>query len=166
MGFSHLVFVPFLGRYQHKAKGTSSKKTLRDFQKLNPWELTGFPPKVTNTFKNSRKPPPTSEIFSIPCFFCFKIPPHFQALKRVDDWKPRTISYGRICWFPVIRIPRFAGESFEGQAVLVLGQGNAALETAQELQQYTSELHLLARGRPLPQGGTGVRLAYQTHYVT
>lgn len=64
------------------------------------------------------------------------------------------------------RIPRFAGESFEGQAVLVLGQGNAALETAQELQQYTSELHLLARGRPLPQGGTGVRLAYQTHYVT
>jgi len=58
-----------------------------------------------------------------------------------------------------------SGESFEGQAVLVLGQGNAALETAQELQQYTSELHLLARGRPLPQGGTGVRLAYQTHYV-
>ena len=62
--------------------------------------------------------------------------------------------------------PTSPGESFEGQAVLVLGQGNAALETAQELQRYTSELHLLARGRPLPQGGTGVRLAYQTHYVT
>jgi len=58
-----------------------------------------------------------------------------------------------------------SGESFEGQAVIVLGQGNAALETAQELQRYTSEVHLLSRSRPLPEGGHGVRLAYQTHYV-
>eukprot|EP00435_Cladocopium_sp_Y103_P044276 s2514_g12.t1 len=58
-----------------------------------------------------------------------------------------------------------SGEPFEGKAVMILGQGNAALETAQELQQYTSEVHLLARGRALPEGGSGVRLAYQTHYL-
>ncbi|CAJ1367150.1 unnamed protein product [Effrenium voratum] len=57
------------------------------------------------------------------------------------------------------------GEAFEGKSVMVLGMGNAALETAQELQKYTAEVHLLARPRPLPEGGAGVRLAYQTHYV-
>ena len=60
-----------------------------------------------------------------------------------------------------------------------------ALETAQELQKYTSEarfffsftaqmgsltvlgaqVHLLARPRALPEGGEGVRFAYQTHYA-
>lgn len=48
---------------------------------------------------------------------------------------------------------------------MVLGQGNGAMETAQELQRYTTEVHLHARGRALPQGGSGVRLAYQTHYA-
>lgn len=57
------------------------------------------------------------------------------------------------------------GESFEGKSVMILGMGNAALETAQELQKYTSEVHLLARPRALPEGGEGVRFAYQTHYV-
>eukprot|EP00439_Symbiodinium_sp_Y106_P023208 s6574_g2.t2 len=58
-----------------------------------------------------------------------------------------------------------SGESFEGQAVIILGQGNAALETAQELQRYTSEVHIFSRARALPDGGKGVRFAYQTHYV-
>eukprot|EP00913_Durusdinium_trenchii_P013055 g12255.t1 len=58
-----------------------------------------------------------------------------------------------------------SGEAFQGQAVLVLGQGNAALETAQEREHYTSEVHLLSRARTLPEGGHGVRFAYQTHYV-
>jgi len=49
--------------------------------------------------------------------------------------------------------------------VIVLGLGNAALETAQALQPYTAEMHVFARGRDLPQGGKGGRLAYQTHYV-
>lgn len=59
------------------------------------------------------------------------------------------------------------------------------METAQELQKYTSEarnfflfhsadgvtdsagaqVHLLARPRALPEGGEGVRFAYQTHYA-
>lgn len=58
-----------------------------------------------------------------------------------------------------------SGEAFEGQAVIILGQGNAALETAQELQRYTSEVHVFSRARALPGGGKGVRFAYQTHYV-
>lgn len=57
------------------------------------------------------------------------------------------------------------GEAYEGKSVVVLGLGNAAMETAQELQKYTAELHVLGRQRPLPQGGEGVRFAYQTHYV-
>ncbi|CAK9085447.1 unnamed protein product [Durusdinium trenchii] len=57
------------------------------------------------------------------------------------------------------------GESFEGKSVMILGMGNAALEAAQELQKYTAEVHVLARPRPLPEGGEGVRFAYQTHYV-
>jgi hypothetical protein len=39
------------------------------------------------------------------------------------------------------------------------------METAQALQPYTSEVHLFARARVLPQGGYGVRFAYETHYV-
>eukprot|EP00933_Yihiella_yeosuensis_P042329 TRINITY_DN36889_c0_g1_i1.p1 TRINITY_DN36889_c0_g1~~TRINITY_DN36889_c0_g1_i1.p1 ORF type:complete len:733 (+),score=145.39 TRINITY_DN36889_c0_g1_i1:79-2277(+) len=57
------------------------------------------------------------------------------------------------------------GEQYEGKSVYVLGQGNAAMETVQELQKYTSEVHLYSRGRELPQGGKGVRMAHETHYV-
>jgi len=58
-----------------------------------------------------------------------------------------------------------SGESFEGKSVMILGMGNAAMETVQELQKYTADIHLFARQRPVPQGGVGVRFAYQTHYV-
>jgi len=57
------------------------------------------------------------------------------------------------------------GEAYEGKSVIVLGLGNAALETTQALQPFTSEIHLFARGRNLPEGGEGVRFAHQTHYV-
>merc|ERR1719359_2219338 len=46
-----------------------------------------------------------------------------------------------------------------------MGLGNAAMETAQALQPFTSEVQVLARARELPEGGTGMRFAYQTHYV-
>jgi len=63
-----------------------------------------------------------------------------------------------------------SGESFEGKSVIIMGMGNAALETAQELMHYTSEVHVYARQRTLPGHTTekprwGVRLAYETHYV-
>ena len=99
-------------------------------------------------------------------FFVLKFPPISRHLKEsmIGNREPSpTVGSVGSRWFG---FPDLQVNPVEGQAVLVLGQGNAALETAQELQQYTSELHLLARGRPLPQGGTGVRLAYQTHYVT
>eukprot|EP00933_Yihiella_yeosuensis_P020228 TRINITY_DN1626_c0_g1_i1.p1 TRINITY_DN1626_c0_g1~~TRINITY_DN1626_c0_g1_i1.p1 ORF type:complete len:740 (+),score=99.02 TRINITY_DN1626_c0_g1_i1:85-2304(+) len=57
------------------------------------------------------------------------------------------------------------GESFEGKAVHVFGIGNAAMETVQELQKYTSDVHVQSRQQDLPQGGQGVRFAYETHYV-
>eukprot|EP00933_Yihiella_yeosuensis_P015156 TRINITY_DN13319_c0_g4_i1.p1 TRINITY_DN13319_c0_g4~~TRINITY_DN13319_c0_g4_i1.p1 ORF type:complete len:740 (+),score=110.38 TRINITY_DN13319_c0_g4_i1:46-2265(+) len=50
-------------------------------------------------------------------------------------------------------------ESFEGKSVYVLGLGNAALETVEELRKYTSEVHLFSRS-----GGEGFRQAYETHY--
>merc|ERR1719502_666183 len=39
------------------------------------------------------------------------------------------------------------------------------MESAQALQPFTAETHLWARSRPLPQGGEGVRFAFETHYV-
>eukprot|EP00933_Yihiella_yeosuensis_P020232 TRINITY_DN1626_c0_g1_i5.p1 TRINITY_DN1626_c0_g1~~TRINITY_DN1626_c0_g1_i5.p1 ORF type:complete len:746 (+),score=88.01 TRINITY_DN1626_c0_g1_i5:85-2322(+) len=57
------------------------------------------------------------------------------------------------------------GESFEGKAVHVFGIGNAAMETVQELNKYTAEVHQQSRQRDLPGGGKGVRFAYETHYV-
>lgn len=57
------------------------------------------------------------------------------------------------------------GDAFEGKSVMVLGMGNAAMETVEELHKYTSEMHLFARRRELPDGTMGIRFAYQTHYV-
>ncbi|CAJ1413948.1 unnamed protein product [Effrenium voratum] len=53
------------------------------------------------------------------------------------------------------------GSSLCGLVVLVLA---LAIGYA-ELQKYTSEVHLLSRPRDLPQGGKGVRFAFETHYV-
>lgn len=57
------------------------------------------------------------------------------------------------------------GDTYEGKSVVILGLGNAALETAQSLQPFTAEVHVYGRSRALPEGGKGVRFAYQTHYV-
>ncbi len=48
-------------------------------------------------------------------------------------------------------------EDYKNQAVLILGKGNSAFETAQSLLGSASRVHLLS---PSP-----VRLAWQTHYV-
>ena len=57
------------------------------------------------------------------------------------------------------------GEAYEGKTVVVLGMGNAAMETATAALPYAAETHVFARTRPLPQGGKGIRFASQTHYV-
>ncbi|XP_078388208.1 FAD-dependent oxidoreductase domain-containing protein 2 [Cetorhinus maximus] len=46
---------------------------------------------------------------------------------------------------------------FAGQAVLILGRGNAAFETADNILGMTNFIHMLSRSR--------VRLAWATHYV-
>ena len=48
-------------------------------------------------------------------------------------------------------------EDFVDQAVLILGKGNSAFETAQSILGRASRVHLYS---PSP-----VRLAWQTHYV-
>lgn len=48
-------------------------------------------------------------------------------------------------------------EEFKEQAVLILGKGNSAFETAQSILGRASRIHLYS---PSP-----VRLAWQTHYV-
>ena len=48
-------------------------------------------------------------------------------------------------------------EQYRDQAVLILGKGNAAFETAQSMLGTASRVHLYS---PSP-----VRLAWQTHYV-
>lgn len=48
-------------------------------------------------------------------------------------------------------------EEFKDQAVLILGKGNSAFETAQSILSRASRIHLYS---PSP-----VRLAWQTHYV-
>ncbi|EDV20871.1 uncharacterized protein TRIADDRAFT_60515 [Trichoplax adhaerens] len=46
---------------------------------------------------------------------------------------------------------------YEGQSVLILGQGNSAFETAQAISSTCNFLHMHGRG--------GVRLATSTHYI-
>ncbi len=48
-------------------------------------------------------------------------------------------------------------EEFKDQAVLILGKGNSAFETAQSILGRASRIHLYS---PSP-----VRLAWETHYV-
>ena len=48
-------------------------------------------------------------------------------------------------------------EDYKDQAVLILGKGNAAFETAQSLLGKASRVHMVSR--------SPVRLAWQTHYV-
>ncbi|KAG8436422.1 hypothetical protein GDO86_007501 [Hymenochirus boettgeri] len=47
--------------------------------------------------------------------------------------------------------------NFTGQSVLILGRGNSAFETAENIVGYTNFIHMLGRSR--------VRLSWATHYV-
>ncbi|XP_072276265.1 FAD-dependent oxidoreductase domain-containing protein 2 [Pyxicephalus adspersus] len=47
--------------------------------------------------------------------------------------------------------------NFTGQSVLILGRGNSAFETADNILGYTNFIHMLGRSR--------VRLSWSTHYV-
>ena len=46
-------------------------------------------------------------------------------------------------------------DDFDGQEVVVLGRGNAALEVAQHIYGHTSRVHLMARTR--------IKLSWETH---
>ncbi|CAB3988191.1 FAD-dependent oxidoreductase domain-containing 2-like [Paramuricea clavata] len=48
-------------------------------------------------------------------------------------------------------------DDYEGQTVLILGGGNAAFETADNIMESTNLVHVMGRSR--------VRLAWSTHYV-
>lgn len=48
-------------------------------------------------------------------------------------------------------------EDYKNQAVLILGKGNSAFETAQSIMGQASRVHMLS--------SSPVRLAWQTHYV-
>lgn len=48
-------------------------------------------------------------------------------------------------------------EDFVGQNVLILGRGNSAFETAENILGVTNFVHMLSRSR--------VRLSWATHYV-
>lgn len=48
-------------------------------------------------------------------------------------------------------------EDYKDQAVLILGKGNSAFETAQSILGTASRVHMLS--------SSPVRLAWQTHYV-
>lgn len=48
-------------------------------------------------------------------------------------------------------------KDFEGQNVLILGRGNSAFETAENIFGVTNFIHMLSRSR--------VRLSWATHYV-
>lgn len=48
-------------------------------------------------------------------------------------------------------------KDFVGQNVLILGQGNSAFETAENILGVTNFIHMLSRSR--------VRLSWATHYV-
>nr|XP_032825875.1 FAD-dependent oxidoreductase domain-containing protein 2 [Petromyzon marinus]XP_032825876.1 FAD-dependent oxidoreductase domain-containing protein 2 [Petromyzon marinus] len=86
-----------------------------------------------------------------------------------NEWRCQVLLVATGMWLP--RVPRFIGSElvegyenvsvnpsdFEGQSVLILGRGNSAFETADNIMGSTNLVHMLGRSH--------LRLSWATHYV-
>lgn len=86
------------------------------------------------------------------CSICFRV-----LLVATGLWVPNKISFVGSDLVEGYESMSTNAEDYRNQAVLILGKGNSAFETAQNLLGKASVVHMISTN--------AVRLAWQTHYV-
>lgn len=86
------------------------------------------------------------------CSLCFRV-----LLVATGLWVPNKISFVGSDLVEGYESMSTNAEDYRNQAVLILGKGNSAFETAQNLLGKASVVHMISTN--------AVRLAWQTHYV-
>ncbi|MGH0187538.1 UNVERIFIED_CONTAM: hypothetical protein FKN15_025354 [Acipenser sinensis] len=84
-------------------------------------------------------------------------PSRSVVLVATGLWVPRQVLFPGSEFLEGYESVSVDPEDFAGQAVLILGKGNSAFETASNLLGTAGHLHLYSR--------SPVRLAWETHYV-
>lgn len=96
------------------------------------------------------------KVSTIPCFkvyrHCFRV-----LLVATGLWVPQTADFAGSELVEGYESISVNPADYKDQAVLILGKGNAAFETAQSLLGWAGRVHMLSNNP--------VRLAWQTHYV-
>lgn len=88
---------------------------------------------------------------------CFCLPSLSVLLVATGLWVPQKIEFVGSDLVEGYESISTNPEDYKNQAILILGKGNSAFETAQSILEKASHVHMLS---PSP-----VRLAWQTHYV-
>lgn len=90
---------------------------------------------------------------------CFKVYLHCLRVLLVATglWVPQTADFAGSDLVEGYESISIDPADYKDQAVLILGKGNAAFETAQSLLGWAGRVHMLSNNP--------VRLAWQTHYV-
>lgn len=85
-----------------------------------------------------------------PCF-CSSL------LVATGTWVPNVVNFPGSEYVEGYETVSINPEDFAGQTVLILGRGNSAFETAENILGVTNFIHMVSRSR--------VRLSWATHYV-
>lgn len=86
------------------------------------------------------------------------VPPVISVLLVATGlWVPQTVEFVGSDLVEGYESISTNPEDYKNQAVLILGKGNSAFETAQSIMGRASRVHMLS--------SSPVRLAWQTHYV-
>ncbi|KYO36391.1 FAD-dependent oxidoreductase domain-containing protein 2 isoform B [Alligator mississippiensis] len=78
-------------------------------------------------------------------------------LVATGTWVPNVVSFTGSEYVEGYETVSINPEDFAGQTVLILGRGNSAFETAENILGVTNFIHMVSRSR--------VRLSWATHYV-
>lgn len=91
-------------------------------------------------------------VFFSSLLFCFRV-----LLVATGLWVPNKINFVGSDLVEGYESMSTNAEDYRNQAVLILGKGNSAFETAQNLLGKASFVHMISTNT--------VQLAWQTHYV-
>lgn len=94
----------------------------------------------------------SAESCALSIVLCFRV-----LLVATGLWVPNKISFIGSDLIEGYESMSTNADDYRNQAVLILGKGNSAFETAQNLLGKASVVHMLSANT--------VRLAWQTHYV-
>ncbi|NXQ99060.1 FXRD2 protein, partial [Sagittarius serpentarius] len=80
-----------------------------------------------------------------------------SLLVATGTWVPNVVNFPGSEYVEGYETVSISPEDFAGQTVLILGRGNSAFETAENILGVTNFIHMVSRSR--------VRLSWATHYV-